>query len=325
MPLNKSSTQGFQTFVNQQPPPGVVGDYAGTNPRATIQSPPGGFVSSPIVRDVVSNVLVGRFAWGNYNTGRAANYYTDGSSLQPGFVHRENQAILVDFLEASELSVQAGFMVTLMQRGDFWASFAAAASVGQKVYANAMTGAVSAGATGAGTQSLGFTASIAVTTGVMTVTVAGTGNLTAGMVITGTGVPVGTFITSLGSGTGGTGTYNTNLIGQAAVAAFANGNGYGLIETPFVVCSPVLADAAVTAALAAGTGVLTVSAVSSGVLEKGQYLNGTGMPNGLFITGQLTGTPGGTGTYSTNTLGPAVASTAVTAVQGKLGKISSWA
>lgn len=321
MPLPKL---GFQNFVNQQPPLAVIGDFAGVNPRTSVQSPPGGFVATPAVRDVVAGCFVGRFAWGNYATGRCANYFTNGSTM--GFVHRENQAILVDFLEYFELSVQSGFMMTLHQRGDFWANFAAPAAVGQTVYANAQTGLAVAGAAGTATNSLGFTASIAVTTGVMTVTVAGTpASLAVGMVVVGTGVPAGTFITSLGTGTGGTGTYNTNLSGQAAVPAFADGNAYGLILTPYIVISPVVADASVTASIAAGTGIMTVSAVGSGVLERGQYLNGTGVPNNLFITGQLTGTAGSTGTYTTNTLGPAVSSTTITAVQGKLAKISSWA
>lgn len=320
MPLAKN---GFQTFVNQQPPIGILGSWASTNHFTSVVAPPSGFVATPAVRDVAAGCFVGRFAWGNYATARASNYLTDGAIM--GFVLRSNQAILVDFLEFFELSIQSGFMVTLHQRGEFWANFAAAAAVGQTVYANAQTGLCVAAAAGSSTQSLGFTASIAVTTGVMTVTVAGTGNLAVGMVITGTGVPAGTFITSLGTGTGGTGTYNTNLSGQPAVASFANGNGYGLVDTGFKVASPVVADASVTAALAAGTGVLTISAIGSGVPEKGQYLStGTGVPNNVFITGQLTGTPGSTGTYSTNTLGPGFSSTTVGLSQGKIAKISSW-
>lgn len=56
-----------------------------------------------------------------------------------------------------------------------------------------------------------FTASFAVN--VMTVTAMTSGRIITGQTITGTGIPAGTIITSLGTGTGGTGTYfiSTNL------------------------------------------------------------------------------------------------------------------
>lgn len=56
-----------------------------------------------------------------------------------------------------------------------------------------------------------FTASIAVT-GVMTVSAVATGQLAVGEFILGAGIPSGTYITSLGTGVGNTGTYNTNLL-----------------------------------------------------------------------------------------------------------------
>lgn len=56
------------------------------------------------------------------------------------------------------------------------------------------------------------------------------------------------------------------------------------------------AQASVTGALSGG--VLTVSAVGSGTLYVGNKLSGTGMNQNTVITGQLTGTTGGVGTYS---------------------------
>lgn len=44
--------------------------------------------------------------------------------------------------------------------------------------------------------------------------------------------------------------------------------------------------------------VLTVTAVTAGYLSPGQTLAGAGVAAGTSITGQLTGTPGGVGTYS---------------------------
>lgn len=72
-----------------------------------------------------------------------------------------------------------------------------------------------------------FTASIAAT-GVMTVSAVGSGQLAVGQAITGAGVPAGTRITSLGTGTGATGTYNTNCL-QAVSSTGMNGwAGYGI-------------------------------------------------------------------------------------------------
>jgi hypothetical protein len=48
------------------------------------------------------------------------------------------------------------------------------------------------------------------TYGVMTVSAVGSGTLAVGDVLTGTGITTGTFITALGTGSGGTGTYNVS-------------------------------------------------------------------------------------------------------------------
>jgi len=65
-----------------------------------------------------------------------------------------------------------------------------------------------------------------------------------------------------------------------------------------------------TGSIAVTTGVLTVSAVTAGsTIGTGQQLTGTGVPAGTIITGFLSGTNGGVGTYSTN-ITTAVSSTA---------------
>jgi hypothetical protein len=62
--------------------------------------------------------------------------------------------------------------------------------------------------TAVSTATASFTASIAGTT--MTVTAVGSGTVTVGQLITGTGVTAGTTITALGTGTGGAGTYTVS-------------------------------------------------------------------------------------------------------------------
>ncbi|MEN9418438.1 MAG: hypothetical protein RI988_2058 [Pseudomonadota bacterium] len=67
--------------------------------------------------------------------------------------------------------------------------------------------------------------------------------------------------------------------------------------------SPATGAALLAGASASFTGTissttLTVSAVASGLVTSGMALAGSGVSGGTTITGQLTGTPGGAGTYS---------------------------
>jgi hypothetical protein len=60
-----------------------------------------------------------------------------------------------------------------------------------------------------------------------------------------------------------------------------------------------LVTAAYTGAIAATTGVLTVTSVTAGTVSIGSILSGGTVAASTSITGQLTGTVGGAGTYST--------------------------
>jgi hypothetical protein len=75
-------------------------------------------------------------------------------------------------------------------------------------------------------------------------------------------------------------------------------------------------NATFTGAIATTTGILTVSAMGAGspALDIGYPLTGTGVAAGTIITGFLSGTNGGIGTYSTNVTA-AVASTATLTTQ----------
>ncbi|MFL9904267.1 hypothetical protein PQR71_40120 [Paraburkholderia fungorum] len=63
--------------------------------------------------------------------------------------------------------------------------------------------------------------------------------------------------------------------------------------------------------------VLTVSAVTTGYLTTGQGISGTNVVAGTIITGQLTGTAGGVGTYSVS-VSQTVASTTITGSGGTM-------
>lgn len=320
------SGDGFQTFVNKELPPGIPGDWAGANIRANFPAGPFELVASP------GGVTVGAMCWANPNTGLATSYFVPGCAA--AFVHREAQGIITQFLGIATMEIVEGDAVTPQVQGDWWGLFAGGATAGQKVYANPVTGALSAAATGNSVSGAITSASLS-SAGVLTVaTITGT-PLAVGQVIVGTGVPNGSYIASLGTGTGGTGTYNlANVDGTAFSTVSAEAmTYYGAQETQFYVAQPVTADCSFTASLAepaAGTafGVLTVTAIASGALTPGQWISATGLPGSanVQILEQTSGTTGGTGTYLTTNVGYTISSTnTFDATQGKMGKISSWA
>lgn len=322
MSLNRN---GFQTFVNRQPPLAVIGDFASMNPRATALIGAGAFRAplnvNPNYLGLENLPVVGNFAWGQdpYATGQKPT----GAS-QIGFVVNEQQTV-IPFLapgagvNPTRLAVQGGFPVTLFTHGDFWtvpsSPLNGAVAIGDTVYARQYDGSP----TNDGTA---FSATGVQTASSTTLTVSAVtkGALVPGMVIAGTGVDVGLTIVAQLTGTlGGAGTYtvstNTGFTSTTITAA--------AVDTGFRWESATVADATATGVtIAAATGIMTVTTVTAGVLEAGQNISGTGVPANLFITGQKSGTPGGAGDYYTNTSGPAVASFSGTFSQAKLAKIS---
>lgn len=99
-------------------------------------------------------------------------------------------------------------------------------------------------------------------------------------------------------------------VGQSVFANYAGGSVYAAAS------GTSTQVASVTGAIAATTGVLTVSAVASGTLAAYNFLTGAnittapGVTKGLIITSQLTGTMGGIGTYQTNYTGAAAIASA---------------
>lgn len=268
---------GFQTSVNTQPAPAVLGDFASTNPRATVLAGPGGLVSGP------AGVRVGRFAWAHYDevdaNGAAAMVSNSGIGPVTGFVHREQQALITQYLADASLVIPQGFEVVLHNMGDFWIKNEGTSEAipGQKAYASYANGAASFAASGS-PGSASVTGSIAastasvtgsITDNVLTVTAVDSGTLVPGAIISGTGVATGTQIVAQLDGTaGGIGDYALS-IGEQTVAS----------ET-----------------ISATYGTLTVTGVSSGTLGVGDVLSGSGVTAGTVITALGTGT-GGNGTY----------------------------
>lgn len=268
---------GFQTRVNQQNPPAVEGDFASSNPRSTVLAGPGGLVAG------AEGVTVARFAWiaPDFKT---VNSFASGPVAPDGFVHREQQALITVYLQTASNLVPEGFMVTLHNGGDFWVKNLGPAALGKgaTIYAGYVDGgAYSSAPSGAsGTGSVGSTNTAAIgstSTGTVVATnpnqitiSAVTGVLSVGDTITGVGIPDNTEITAQISGTaGGAGVYelsNQTTAAAATVTTFGN--------------------------------VLVVSA-TTGLISIGDTVSGgAGFPVGAVITGQLSGTTGGAGSYT---------------------------
>jgi len=131
---------GFQTQIFIEPASAVAGDFASSNPRATLLAGPGSLTAGS------TGVTVGCFAWVDFATGEVAN---SGAGKPSGFVHREQQAVMTVWLQEASQIVPQGLGVTLHVSGDFWVESKTASSAGQKVFANNSDGTVSTGSPGA--------------------------------------------------------------------------------------------------------------------------------------------------------------------------------
>lgn len=233
----------FPNQVNTLQAPAVAGDFASTNPRSSYVAGPGGLVAG------AAGVTVGRFAWAvapmdGDNAPATVNNF--GTGLPSGFVHREQQGLITQYLAASGNLIQPGFGMTLMISGDYWVKNdgATTAIVGQKAYANfadgkitfAATGTVTAGATSTGSSIAAATFSVtgSVTGAVLTVTAVSSGSIYPGATISGTGIATGTQIVSQvlpllsGETANGVGRYNVSIGEQAAASTTVSGT-YGVL------------------------------------------------------------------------------------------------
>jgi hypothetical protein len=220
---------GFPRQVNGVAAPAVVGDFCDANPRSTVDAGAGSLIAGP------NGLTVGLFAWINPSDGVTVNNY--GAGAPDGFVHRDQQAIITQYLAETSLTLYPGAPATLFNAGGFWAANSGAATTarGQTAYANNSTGQVQFGTNWTGASVTGsiaanvVTGSIAGTT--LTVTAVTTGVLTTGQTISGTNVTTGTQILSQLSGTaGGVGTYQVS-VSQTTASTTITGSGGTLTVT----------------------------------------------------------------------------------------------
>jgi hypothetical protein len=274
----------FQSQVNVSQAPGVIGDYCDKNPRYSFDAGPGGLVAG------ANGCTVGHFAWATFppdGDGTPSLVNSFGLGAPSGFIHREQQGLIVNYLASSGLTIQSGFGVTLMIGGGFWTynNGATQAQNGQKAFANINDGSVSFAAPGtvSGGGS-GATASIAAETWSATLSTL-VGNIlnTSGGVVTGDIYP-GSYITS--SGVVGT------VVKQLTGTAF--GAGTYLIDTGEQSISTPQTIAGAYGLLSNGT--------VTGAFAVGQVLTGTGvvLVPPTVITYLATGAGGSSGTSVVN-------------------------
>lgn len=331
---------GTQTFVNRQLPPGVLGDWAGANIRATVLVGDWQSVAPP------SGTTIGVIGWSNPATGICSSYYQPNSF--PGFIHRNQQGIGLQanggaiLTNAVATQVLSGYPVAAHAQGDFWGAFQGGCSVGNSVYANPTTGALIAGASGAAVTVTVSAGGASITSGVLTTTDADvTGTPAIGQIVVDSGgaVPPGTYIASSGGTGSGTHIWNLANLDGTSIPNVSAGSLtwklYGQQLVQWLCMETIPAAASVTATLAAESGagpfgVLNVSAVSSGTLVPGQWVQSSGsvavpLTSNILIIDQITGTVGGVGTYLTQGYIAVASGQTFTTYQGMMAKISSWA
>lgn len=281
----------FPSQVGVIPAPAVAGDFCDTNPRYSVDAGPGGLVAGS------SGLFVGRFAWATDqyldadNAPAACNNF--GAGLPTGFVHREQQGLITQYLSSNSMFIPQGFGVTLMSAAGLWVvnSGTTVALPGMFAFANFANGLAQFGAggtvgsTGLGALSINGSIGAQLSTfngsingNVLTVFGTATQFIPLGAVLSaGTAVPSGTFIVSQISG----------VSGSAGGATYALSNG-GL--------SVLLSSMSVS------YGVLTAGTVTGGLLAPGMTItaSGTALPANSYIGQFGVGAGGGAGTYYIN-------------------------
>ena len=276
----------FQTRVNLQNPLGVEGDFASANPRATALTTDGGaLIAGP------SGVAIGQFAWIGAD-GRTVSNSGQYPALPDGFVHRDQQGLLTQYLQAAGTLIPPGFPVTLMRQGDFLDKNTGPSSITRysTLYASYIDGSLQTAAATAGsvtatlgstnTASLGatFTGAASVASNQLVVS-AVTGLISVGDTVSGSGITGGQTILS-GPVGGGAGTYTLSAVATCTggtVTCFGN--------------------------------VVNVTAVST-YISIGDSITHASYPASNTITGQTSGTTGSTGVYTTAVRGTAYVASA---------------
>lgn len=298
----------FQTQVGTIQAPAVEGDWASANPRGSVLAGEGALISGRGVIDgvPVEGAVVGRFGWTSYesvdNDEAPGTVNTFGFGLPAGLVHRNQQALITQWLGSATMVYNRGMQIALFNDVDMWVknNGSTFCQVNMKAFARFSDGAVifaAAGSTpGGGSGSASsiaagtFTGTGSIVDNILTLTAAaGANGIRAGGTISGSGVATGTKVLSQvlpllpGEALNGIGRYYLSIPGQTVASTAISGT----------------------------YGILTVGGTVVAGFGSGQTISGTNVVAGTAVYEQLTGTAGAAGTYvvDNNTV---VASTAIT-------------
>lgn len=148
---------GFPNQVNAVQAPAFPGSFAsGTAMRHSVLAGQGAFVAD------TGGVTIARFVWskGGQVTSNESNIVTNvGTSNDTalGFVAREMQALIVDYLAEGSMVIPHGQPVTIFDAGDFWAKNegGVTAERGKPVYAKLADGKIGVSQAGDGSDLTG--------------------------------------------------------------------------------------------------------------------------------------------------------------------------
>ncbi|AOR76334.1 structural cement protein Gp24 [Novosphingobium resinovorum] len=144
---------GFQTSVARNLALGMPGDFATANPYSSVPALSGELTAGPL------GVLIAAWAWADDTTGVVTNAKPGSNANRQGFVGLKQRAVITGYMAESTMTINAGMEVTLYNGGDFFVRATATVTIGQKVFVNTTTGAITfaaAGATVAGSEEKKF-------------------------------------------------------------------------------------------------------------------------------------------------------------------------
>lgn len=197
---------GLQQTVNRNQAFGVVGEIR-YNPEFRAQPGP---VKIGSLGASAADLVVGRFftmdpADGFFQPGGAIGPYAYGGILANPKEYVSNGTVANGTL-APSLTLQAGTIGDFLTMGAIVIALAAAYNAGDRLTYNLVTGVISSVP-----RNVNQTGSITTTVLTITAVAAGSAPLAVGQLVKLPGVAPGTYITSLGTGTGlNAGTYNVN-------------------------------------------------------------------------------------------------------------------
>lgn len=133
----------FQTQVNYYQAAGVPGDIASGNVIFSTLAGEGGLVAG------TGGLTIAAFGWIQADGRSVLNKPASGTAAPDGFVFRDMQSLITQWLEEYTMVIPEGLITTLAAGGDFFAVTKTTATRGQKVFASTTDGTISTGAAGA--------------------------------------------------------------------------------------------------------------------------------------------------------------------------------